>query len=131
LVPFARQRWRVLTAVPVVDGALVDQALDPELRDATIADFPLGVLGVIGEHEGVEAVSGDHPANPSAAVRGPSRGLRDVEVVAQFEVVGFAAYSLAPFLVNTIHAYITRSHSYLGSPKTSSGFGKNPENLCR
>ena len=56
--------------------------------------------------------------------------LRDAEVVAQIEVVDFQVHGFGSRLVNSIHAYIARSHSYLRSPETSSGFGKNSENLC-
>jgi len=47
----------VRAAVPVEDLALIGQSLNPELRDAAIADFPFRVVGVFGKDQGFEAVS--------------------------------------------------------------------------
>ena len=38
----------VRAAIPVVDLALVRQSLNPKLRDAAVADFPLRIVGVLG-----------------------------------------------------------------------------------
>ena len=91
-------------------------------------------------HSGLSACSGKTRASkrcpaivPQTQVPAPAARrelLGDAEVVAQVEVVRVAGHGFGSRLVNTIHAYIARSHSYLRSPETSSGFGKNSENLC-
>ena len=74
-------------AVPIEDLPLVGQPLNPELRDAAVADFPFGVVGVLREDQGVEAVPAERSADPGAAAGGPPRGLRDLQVEAYVEVV--------------------------------------------
>ena len=63
---------QMLVARATEPGAIrAFQALDPQLRDAAIADFPFGVVGVLGEDQSVEAVPSDRPADPLAGARGP------------------------------------------------------------
>ena len=74
-------------AIPIEDLLLVRHPLNPELRDAAVADFPIGVVGVLREDQGVEAVPAERSADPGAAAGSPPRGLRDLQVVAYVEVV--------------------------------------------
>ena len=89
-------RLNVCPAVPVVDRGLVGQPLNPKLRNATVAILPVRVLGMLGEHQGVEAVTGNRSANPSPAARCVADRPDDLEVVAYvqfFIVAGHHSFS--------------------------------------
>ena len=101
-------------AVPIENRLAVGQTLKPELRDAALIQFPFGVLGGLGEDQGVEAVPGDRPADSSPGAARLAGLLRDVEVVAQIEVVDFQVHGFGSFSLSDAHAYIARAYSSSG-----------------
>jgi hypothetical protein len=78
----------VRPAVPIEDLPPVRQSLNPELRDAAIPDFPFRVVGMLREDQRLEAVPVQRSANPSSRAGGAPRGLCDLQVETQVEVLG-------------------------------------------
>src|SRR5690606_26345842 len=78
----------IRTPVPVVDRLLIRQALNPELRDAAVANLVIWNLGVLREYQGIKAVSMQGSAYPGPASGSAAGHLGDDQVVAQVQVVG-------------------------------------------
>src|SRR5207248_2030096 len=91
-------------------------------------DFPIGVVGMVGEEERVEAMAGERAADPSAGASEASRRLRNLQVEAYVQVVVRIGHRLASRVRRASpprRIALAWTDSYLGSRRTSSQAGRN------